>query len=190
MTSRINSKSNPKAPDAPPTTANPYAPSVPISLYREVAAELQSAKTNLESLKLQNQELTHQNQQLRLEIERVVQSALHLRQTADSFQSTRSTPAAESPLPGVELHFDTLPTHKQPTEPVRSGGGVAPEPPKAPTKPPKQFTEQPAQQRRKIQSEERSNDLEGWWLVLAVLFIVVTAFGTGFLIVRPLLPSR
>ncbi|MCL6433052.1 MAG: hypothetical protein K6T90_02375 [Leptolyngbyaceae cyanobacterium HOT.MB2.61] len=183
MTPRTNTKPHPKVPESPKSPAsNPYAPSVPISLYREVTTELQTAKTRLESLRLQNQELLEQNQRLRVEIERVVQSALHLRQLADTHETGR-LPASDSSLPDVEIHFESPPP--QPVAPgTTRNEGVELSPPKNPL-----FTERPSQPRRRSDSP-RSSDIGGWWLVLAILVIVVTAFGTGFLIVRPLLPSR
>src|ERR671932_193136 len=86
----------------PPTPANKYSPSVPISVYRELAAELQTAQAMLDSLKAQNQQLVKQNQQLRQEVEKVVQSAQHLQQIVASFGSVggievpRSRPVMQS----------------------------------------------------------------------------------------------
>ncbi len=103
-----------------PPANNPYSPAVPISLYREVAAELQSAKTRAESLNLQNQELVQQNQQLRLEIERVVQTALQLRQVADSFQAGKLSTISEPSSPGVEVHFENPPAPVTPPTPSKA----------------------------------------------------------------------
>src|ERR671932_1404082 len=80
----------------PPTPGNKYSPSVPISVYRELAAELQAAQAMLESLKAQNQQLVKQNQQLRQEVEKAVQSAQHLQQIVASFGSVSE---AEVPRP-------------------------------------------------------------------------------------------
>ena len=56
--------------------SNNYSPSIPISLYREVTAELQSAQAMLDSLKTHNQQLLQQNQELRREVETVVQASV------------------------------------------------------------------------------------------------------------------
>lgn len=186
MTPRTNAKPGAKVPESPaPPATNPYSPSVPISLYREVATELQSMKTNLESLRLQNQELTEQNQQLRVEIERVVQSALQLRQVADAHHKSH-LPVSEAPQSDLQVYFESPPAPAQPSS--SPGAGNSKQPEVAGSQKPL-FTEQPPQPRRKPDSP-RSSDLSGWWLVLTIAVIVVTAFGTGFLIVRPLLPSR
>ena len=180
MTSRINAKVSPRS--APPPTAKAYSPSVPISLYREVATELQSNQALLESLKTQNQELTEQNQQLRIEIERVVQSALQLRQKADSFQSNLLGAIVSTP---VMTHLD-IPVEKPPaSKPLRVPKSKLPEPVREEVL----FTEQPSQPVNRTQTV-KSTEIGGWWMAVIIFSIVVGAFGAGFLIVRPLLPSR
>ena len=67
-----------------PAATPAYSPSVPLSVYRELAVELQAAQALLDSLNVQNQHLTRQNQQLRQEIEKAVQSILHLQQVVDA----------------------------------------------------------------------------------------------------------
>ena len=186
MTSKLNAK-QPRAakgavPPAPPM-GNPHSPSVPISLYREVSTELQSANRAMESLKLQNQQLLEQNQKLRIEIERVVQSALQLRQIADSDQVV--LPTAPAPLPDLEVHFDPPPVSRPAAQAKADVMEFLPEPPS----PKPMFTEQEPQLRATA-PKERSSDVGGWWLMVVICLIVVTAFGTGFLIVRPLLPQR
>jgi cobalamin biosynthesis Mg chelatase CobN len=181
---------NAKAPGSPaPSTGNTYSPSVPISLYREVVNELESNKTLLDALKAQNQQLTQHNQQLRVEIERVAQSALRLRQVADVNQPVFSMTTENEGLSELELHIET------PAPTGKNSAPIAKKP--APRKPPSKddtpsqqtFTEQEAQPRRMPQSET-SSEVGGWWLALVVCLIVVTAFGVGFVIVRPLLPNR
>lgn len=175
----------PVNPPTPPVS-NPPAPSVPISLYREVATELQSARTVMESLKLQNQQLLQQNQQLRIEIERVVQSALQLRQVADG-QATVN-PAIQSQEPtGLELHFSSNPVAE-----VITPAPAGPTPPQADSAPAKKplFTGQQEPLPRRSTGSDRPAEVGGWWLALVIFLIVLTAFGTGFLIVRPLLPNR
>jgi hypothetical protein len=186
MTSRANAKSNSKGAESlpvPPPTNNPYAPSVPISLYREVASELQASKSQIDSLKLQNQELNQHNQKLRIEIERTVQSALRLRQVAEPHTSGINN-TSEPTFPGVELYFESAPVPV--THPTTGEDELTPP---TPTTPPRLHTELRPPQRRSTRPE-KSSELGGWWLILVIMAIVVTAFGTGFLIVRPLLPHR
>jgi hypothetical protein len=167
----IKAHGQPMKPSQPASSSAAQAPSVPISLYREVASELQTTRSTLQSLKTENQELTQKNQQLRLEIERVVQSALHLRQIADPSWGSVSSDAMAIAMP-AELAAPTqmtgLPT-ASPSEPL--------------------FTEQ-AEPAIQPSATEAAAEISTWWLILIIGMIVVTAFGTGFLIVRPLLPSR
>jgi len=59
-----------------------YAPSVPMSVYRELATELRANKAVIDSLNSRNQQLMEQNQRLRQEIHNVVQATLSLGQFA------------------------------------------------------------------------------------------------------------
>ncbi|KAM3110018.1 hypothetical protein [Phormidesmis sp. 146-33] len=166
-----------------PPSASAYSPSVPISLYREVTAELQAARTTMEALTQQNQQLAKQNQQLRQEIERAAQSAIHLRQIVTNLPPVSS---AEIPTPRMEMPIESPSVPTIPSRPP-----VAPKPARTESvfAPETIVYEQESQPRRKIQSEKKPGELGGWWLGLVIVLIVVSAFGTGFLIVRPLLPS-
>lgn len=171
----VNTKANGQPTKMPKPASAPdgsHSPSVPISLYREVASELQTTQTTLQSLKTQNQELTQKNQQLRLEIERVVQSALHLRQVADPAWGSMSGSAIAQPTAADLI--------------IRDRGDTSVLPSAAPEN---LFTEQEVASVQPTASETTA-EISTWWLIVIICLIVVTAFGTGFLIVRPLLPSR
>lgn len=182
MKSKLNSNPvmrNSTAPGQPPQASSGYAPSVPISVYRELAAELQATKTLLDSLNTQNQQLTRQNQQLRHEVERVVQTALNMRQVADSFQpeslhSESADPRAVSRSAPRQARPATA--DPQSGDPTVLSDAL--------------FTEQgeprPRQSRLKTNPPK---EVGGLWLILIISAIVITAFGAGFLVVRPLLPS-
>ncbi|HTL88578.1 MAG TPA: hypothetical protein VL134_04205 [Leptolyngbya sp.] len=167
-----------------------HAPAVPISVYREVVAELQATKTAMESIKAQNQQLTRQNQQLRQEIEKAVQSALQLRKLSSTMSEA---PAA----PSIPLHLDlTLPEDDEPDEALQipvmppriSAPKAAPLPPRLAFPEEKLVIEQESKPRRKLKLEKESNfELKGWMLGVVIALIVVSAFGAGFLLVRPLL---
>lgn len=187
----------------PQTAPAAYSPSVPMSLYRELAAELQATKVMLDSLNSQNQQLSQQNQQLRQEIETVVDSALHLQQVADSVvpgnwnqtsyshpelksepsrvnneqrptpRRTRSGSSANSPMSGAEFSA-AFPDVEPP-------GAIFQE---------KLVVEVPEGRHRRRSVPEKSSEMNGWWLTLAIVLIVVTAFGAGYLVMRPMLPKR
>jgi len=189
MTANVNTKSimHPSKISAPVSKQGvARSPSVPISVYREVASELQSTRNSFDYLKGQNDDLVQRNQQLRLEIERVVQSALYLRQLADTNlqAGTSGTDNFSSPVAEASLMAATL------AKPVELNHLPAANPAKNPLKQltGKLFTGQPSQPDSTQQGEAK--EIGAWWLVLVICMIIVTAFGTGFLIVRPLLPSR
>ena len=175
----------------PPTSTNTYCPSVPISVYRELAAELQAAQAMLDTLKAQNQHLVKQNHQLRQEVEKVVQSAQHLQQIVGSFgmesrvEAPHSRPATQSE-----------PRSVAPNPLPRSAAGVEFAPPpghfESKTSPYSEtlIIEQEETRSRRHSHSEGVSDVSGWMLVVAILLIVLTAFGTGFLIVRPLLNNN
>jgi DNA-binding protein H-NS len=206
-------------------SGNAYAPSVPISVYRQLAAELQSAKATAELLSNQNQQLTRQNQQLRQEIDRVVQAASQLQQMANSFPDLlqpaplepsevpleRVTPtrqAAQPVVPPRPVHPKPAPAQmsaQMPMQPAQMEMGVIipkgeplrtakltakPKPSDPMIMSDELFTEQEEPRSRRPAPPEAAKDLSGIWLIVVIGFIVITAFGAGFMVVRPLLPSR
>lgn len=142
-----------------------YAPSVPITVYRELAAELQATKTLLDSMNTQNQQLARHNQHLRQEIEQLAQSAIHLQQSAEAFQPSWNLP------------------------PQHSETNRSPRPNRSPADRPEYIIEQ-AEPRSRPRSQPSGREVSGVWLVLIITAIVITAFGAGFLVVRPLLQQN
>src|SRR5919202_715263 len=169
--------------------SNPYSPSVPISVYKELAAELQEAREMVQSLKSQNQQLVKQNQQLRQQVEKVVQSAQHLQQIVASFGSVSD---AEVPRPQPTMPPE--PRFVAPPPPPPRAASIPEEfvpPPQNPEPVPPPYTEtlviEQEERPRRTPPSEGLSDVSGWMLLVAILLIVLTAFGLGFLIVRPLL---
>lgn len=175
---------------------NKYSASVPISVYRELAAELQAAQTTVDSLKSQNQQLVKQNQQLQQQVEKVVHSAQHLQQIVSSFSGAAST-----------THFE-VPRAKPMPLPVEPQRPLAPPPPHhheenlhvvdfppafpdeadfSPYSETVVIEQEDTRVRRPVVRSEGGTEVNGWMLIIAILLIVLTAFGTGFLIVRPLI---
>ena len=150
-----------------------YAPSVPMSVYKELGAELQSAKALSEALNAQNQQLLRQNQQLQQELQKAMESVLYWRQvnntakSADRATDTRVTnyncaSQKEGPLPLL---------------------------PKQVKLPSPQVAEQ-EQGRYRRQSSERVGEISGWSLAIAIVLIMVTAFGAGYFMMRPMVRGR
>lgn len=143
-----------------------YAPSVPITVYRELAAELQATKTLLDSMNTQNQQLARHNQHLRQEIEQLAQSAITLRQSAEAFQPSWNLPPQ---------HPEMVNRSPRP----RSPAGERPE-----------YIIEQMEPRSRSRSQPSGREVSGVWLVLIIAAIVITAFGAGFLVVRPLLQQN
>ncbi|MEG4217132.1 hypothetical protein QUA27_16690 [Microcoleus sp. Pol14C6] len=187
-----------------PENSNSYSPSVPISLYREVTAELQAAQAMVDSLKTHNQQLVQQNQQLRREVETVVQVSQQLQQVVNSAQSITQTGMPQ--MPSVKFNFSIEPpppapatsrtnsTVPQPPQTVAFPFPLPePEPKGSPMPQPlpeKLFTEVAETPYRVISQPKKTSDLSGLWLAIAIFLIVIAAFGAGYLVVRPLLMKK
>ena len=251
------------------STPNSYAPSVPMSVYRELAAELRANKAVIDSLNSRNQQLLQQNQRLKQEIHNVVQATLNLGQFAGVARqaakdgkhpdfSSAIAPDTLAKLIGSDAttsEADRLPAQldlpaSQPADPAPLSLGsmlssslnrvprpIAPKanqapaaqprpatpagkPPVSPAKarkkpqrppafrkeagaetavsqrppaqlsPGKLFTEQSGEHRSTALDTSENREIGGIWLVLSIVLIIVTAFGAGFLIMKPLLNDR
>lgn len=218
------------------TAASSYSPSVPISVYRELATELKTTQTTLDALTQQNQQLLRQNTLLRTEIQRFLQSAEQLGHFAgvmpqepttapspledlvpspspttptDLFQAPPSSfeppapgmpPLAEEPpavppaSPGPPPTAEAPPRRRERPHPSRTSSAIVPHPKNKkrdrgnaadPSKY-RLFTEQ-ADEGRPLSKVAARSDLGNLWLATTILLVVVSAFGAGFLIMRPLL---
>ncbi|MGI8932686.1 hypothetical protein [Leptolyngbya sp. BC1307] len=239
-----------------------YAPSVPMSVYRELAAELRADKAVIDSLNSRNQLLQQQNQRLKQEIHSVVQATLTLGQFAgvarqsspEGFPSAiapdtlarlvrTEASATDAALPeetGLSLldslQSETITAQTAPPAPARqrvprpispqSSLQAAPYPAIAPAPQPakrqrsdqpakksagrqgsrrtesvlgigalaqnasKLFTEKSGEYRSSALDSPENKEISSIWLVLSIILIIVTAFGAGFLIMKPLLNDR
>lgn len=203
-----------------PTTAT-YAPAVPISVYRELAAELAETRKTVDAMTQQNKHLVRQNTLLRNEIQRFVAAAEQLGQFVGGVPSTQqpstehpkvSTRDAVEPPPATPQSVNqslenslqaslSLPTEApqgvSETVTLTPEGAIVPqrqltkrERPAAPKKSAvaktRLFTEQP-EETRPLSQMAKPSDLSNLWLAITIVMVIVTAFGTGFLIMRPLL---
>ncbi|MEM0982037.1 MAG: hypothetical protein AAGH78_17425 [Cyanobacteria bacterium P01_H01_bin.58] len=183
-------------------TSTGYSPSVPISVYRELAMELKGIQQTADALKRQNQQLMRQNQLLRGEIQRFVQSAQQLGHFAGVMPQEAPVAKPEPPLQAAQP--DPVPSRSVspqpdilsaamtasveaaivPQEPERQRDRPQPSLVEAPKQ--RLFTEQP-ERLRPFGSGGIRPDLNTLWLATTILLVIVTAFGAGFLIMRPLL---
>lgn len=167
---------------------NSYSPGVPLSVYRELAADLQAAQAMLNSLNAQNQQLAIQNQQLRQEIEKVVQYVMHLQRVVDAIPvhpvdayhpNRQSKLRSNRPSSPRFIHQGS---HQHSKASVATSKASA-----------NRFTQvEEVEQdgyRRRFQAESASG-ISGGRLLIAILLVIFTAFGAGYFLVRPLLSNR
>ncbi|MFH7028115.1 MAG: hypothetical protein ACHBN1_22610 [Heteroscytonema crispum UTEX LB 1556] len=190
-------------------TTQAYSPSVPLSVYRDLAAELQVSQAMLEKLTVKNQQLTQENQLLRQEITKAVQSVLHLQKLLDSseypatyHQTPRSSPNYPSettrpvtPVPQARPPQQRVSRPRPPAAFEVSNSGSRrrdfPTPVvdmSSPMPEPVFVEEQEVRYYRT--SEPRGSEVSGWMLVIAILLIILGAFGAGYLVVRPLFENH
>jgi hypothetical protein len=188
------------------------APSVPISIYRELSVDLQATQANINALQVENHQLAEQNQQLRHDLE---QLAAQTQQVVQRFRRRPIGSPDDEALMLNELGFDadsatsrsqmldqlyralppdSLPeAEAHPDAAPRLWSGLRAMPKLAQTTSrAKKFTTQ-AQPPQRSTATAIEGDLNGWKLTLVMALIVLSAFGAGFLVVRPLLaptPNR
>lgn len=203
------------APEAP--HGSRQAPSVPISVYRELATELRATQAMVDSLTQQNQQLNQQNQVLRQEMIRFADSAARLKQAIEVSQPQAIEPESivrpvttslgiEGPAMAATYPIEEPSTSLPERLSESVGEGVSslasqftqmvkPKAKKAAKMPPKRpqpapqrlYTEERIDASRPGQLSQKSTDLSGLWLAATILLIVISAFGAGFLIMKPLL---
>lgn len=189
----------------PPTPKPPaHPPSVPLSVYRELASELQTAQARLDALTAKNQQLTQENQLLRQEMTKLIQSCLRLQKLVD-FPAPSPTIPNSPPVPR------TSPDVKSAAQP----NAAKARPPQQVSRPrPPVVAEVPSSKSHRSQvsgtvtemmsqmpqpvfieeqevryyppTEPEAKEISGWWLVITILLIMLTAFSAGYLVVRPL----
>lgn len=178
-----------------------YAPSVPLSVYRDLAAELQAAQSVVDKLSVKNQQLSQENQLLRQEIAKAVNSVMQLQQLLSTQPTSSYNPQAYSTANVKSENHQPAPVQPQQTSksqprkprpaPKKIKINRAPQPEHAPEYYPMSepvYIEE--QEVRYYPYQTKKAETNGWMLLIAILLIVLTAFGAGYLIVRPLLANH
>ncbi|MEH2255670.1 hypothetical protein [Nostoc sp.] len=186
--------------NSPTPTTQAYPASVPLSVYRELSTELQAAQARLNALTIQNQQLVQENQLLRQEIIKVAESFSHLQNFVD-FHTTPNYHQATQASSGVKSAAKQPVTQAPPRQQVSY-----PRPPVVPKAPPEKSHRQnfstpvmemnfPIPEPVFIEEQQVSyysttepdvKGLNGWWLIITILLIMLTAFSAGYFVVRPL----
>ncbi len=193
-----------------PNAVEPTISAVPVSLYRELCSELQEKNGEVNALTLKNQRILDENQHLRQELQRLVQMVMHTHHQVSQIPSADSKFEASeqfSPDPSVNNALSGLkPTplknalkpnaeqfHSVPTnslQPSRRMTSASPTPMPSDREEWLTGTHQPMAQRLFQQGSTMAQELRGWRLALVIGLIILSAFGAGFLIVRPLLNQQ
>ncbi|WP_315785928.1 hypothetical protein [Fischerella sp. JS2] len=100
----------------PSTTTQNYSPSVPLSVYRDLAAELQAAQARINTLTAQNQQIVQENQLLRQEIAKVVQSVLHLQNLLDVSSQSKPQHFPQTQAADAEVTSTSVANKQKTTE--------------------------------------------------------------------------
>ncbi len=153
-------------------------PTVPMSVYRELAGELQATKTQLDNLKQENQHLYQQNQSLRLEISKLSQSVERL----ESILSEEQQPSSSHFQTTDVYHSHDWNLDREPTAnyfPQSSEETL--------------FTEQTDYYPREGEENSDSKEVNAWngWLVIAISLMIIVIFsGIGYMVMQPLMNNN
>lgn len=158
------------------------APSVPISVYRELAAELQVTRAMVDSLNAKNQQMVQENQKLRQEVQRVIHTVMMLQPWVEPIHGefTPVAPAQTSAQASYRPTWEESSAAAAVAAKLRGANDLQPSE--------EWITEQSALPHQASQTKPARN-MGGLWLTLTVIAIIISAFGAGFLIMRPFLPT-
>ncbi|MEM8604996.1 MAG: hypothetical protein AAGF24_14315, partial [Cyanobacteria bacterium P01_H01_bin.121] len=125
-----------------------HSASVPISVYRELADELQTTQTTIRTLEAQNQLLREQYHQLQSDVEQVIQATQQLRQTAANHQAGAVWDSSPISTPAALLDSSSSAGQFQHVMPPLQAGEAANATP------------------QRLTQERRSEEISGWWLAM------------------------
>ncbi|WP_204103356.1 MULTISPECIES: hypothetical protein [Spirulina sp. CCY15215] len=164
-----------------------YRPAVPISVYRELAKELQTTKSELEAVKVQNHQLTNDNKLMRQELAKITQCVQAFQQVQGN-----ANEANPSVLRLEKAAIADFPSEGKPAPPPPLNSPLSPEPAFEDMDRDEEYVievEEPSKNRR-LSLLDSSGDISGWLLAIAIALMVLTAFSAGFLFLRPWLMNN
>ena len=175
---------------------NHYFPSVPLSIYRDLAAELQTTQGKLEALIIKNHQITQENHLLRQEIDKVIRLGFQLQQQINTPQQNKSSNNSENFSRQRQEKPSPQKSPKPPTKKLQN----------FPTSSPQQYdyssyfvspiiektalSSQPLivedKKLSNYSNSSKNHTISNWRLFFCVLLIVIAGFSAGYIIVRPL----
>ncbi|MBW4634880.1 MAG: hypothetical protein KME30_24115 [Iphinoe sp. HA4291-MV1] len=177
----------------PVANTQAYSPSVPLSVYRDLATELQAVQAKLDALNAQNKQIVQENQLLRQEIAKAVESVLRLQKLVDSQAKGNSHQACqassncrtETKRPVTEAASREQVLRSRTFYRGDSQTPVFPQKIEIPNPIPEPVFVEEQKVGYYSYSNSEPSRIRGWWLIIAILLIIVLGFGAGYLIVRP-----
>ena len=147
--------------------ANKNTPTVPMSVYRELAGELQTYKNQINDLKEENRQLNQENQSLRSEIRNLMQAVKKLENTLNYWEEKPHYPSWKTPVDNQEseTNYEFPELHKE------------------------KWLSHQEETNHKITKDEENSEINGWLVAAIIVMIVFTFSGIGFMVARPLLNS-
>lgn len=171
--SRLNSSVS-RSTTEPLFPTGSYRPSVPLSVYRELAKELQVTQHRVDRLELQNQQLLEQNKQLRQQIEQVIEATQKLQQVVEPGELTEGKIRHSEQIDITQEKLKSSLTQSVNWTPIYSSSFSQPEPYTVDVEPNPQ---------RSVSRLEPDGIINGWVLAIAIFLIIVTSCTGAFLIV-------
>lgn len=168
------------------------SPSVPISVYKQLATELDSAKTELTKLRSENQKLRNDIKQLQQQMQQMVQATEALNGKAspkapEQFSQPSSSAQRSQGKSIQSKHSSTAQPRAAASHPAkrRTAKQIPVGSPTRKTLPLRMMESQ-----RLSHTKEKSKGIDAWIIILTMLAIIVTAFATGYSLVLPLLNTN
>ncbi len=151
---------------------------VPMSVYRELAGELQATKSELEGLKQQNLELSQQNQHLRLELNKLIKAVQKVEHNLHYWEQP-SQVQYQSPR-----YYPQSANYEHPYYHPYNEQGYYPQ------TDPNLIATETEYQLKGTKTAKQSQEINGWVLLGVVILIIISFAGLGFFVARPLLEGN
>lgn len=182
----------------PAANTQAYSPSVPLSVYRDLAKELQTVQAKLDTLNAQNQQVVQENQLLRQEIAQAVEFVLRLQKLVDSqakknfhqVSQTSSDSRTQTKPPIADAAFREQISRLRAFYVGNSETPVFSKNMEISNSIPEQVFIEEQQVSYDPYKESEPLRIRNWWLIIGILLIIALGFSAGYLIVRPLFQSH
>ena len=175
--SEVTNKNNPS-----------YRPSVPIAVYRQLAEELKISENKLKFVQEENKKLAEHNQELQKEIVSLIKQGKELQELVSKFEFNLNPPTsseeAQIPVKVQKREIKKTPERNSPTKANHPFNL-----PKSPVKSQAIIEEVSVSKSQKL-SSSAPMPVNGFFLGVALVFIVLTTFGVGFAIIHTALSNN